>query len=305
MAGQPRPPLVGASRTIPGTINALTVAYFHSPDFERLALTTRATYRGIIEAIRSAHGEKRVAMLQRDHISRMFVAKSSTPAAANNWLRIMRMLMRFAIFNELRSDDPTLGIKPFRATSEGFHTWTEDEISAFEDCHPIGTKPRLALALLLYTAQRRADVVQLGPQHVHQGVLRVRQQKTRIALEIPVHPKLKRVLDATPCNHLTYVTSEYGKPFTSAGFGNWFRAKCNQAGLQNCSAHGLRKAASRRLAEAGCTPHEIMAITGHKTLKEVTRYTAAADRARLARDAMAKTRTSSGKPKRRFAKKGG
>ena len=52
--------------------------------------------------------------------------------------------------------------------------------------------------------------------------------------------------------------------------------------------HGLRKAAARRLAEALCEPHEIMSITGHRTLKEVTRYTEAFDRAKLGRSAMAK-----------------
>jgi len=50
--------------------------------------------------------------------------------------------------------------------------------------------------------------------------------------------------------------------------------------LRNCSAHGLRKAAARRLAEAGCTEHEIAAITGHASLREVQRYTKAADQKR-------------------------
>jgi integrase len=67
-------------------------------------------------------------------------------------------------------------------------------------------------------------------------------------------------------------------------------------GLSGCSAHGLRKAAARRLAEAGCSTHEIAAITGHASLKEVARYTEAADRKRLAKSAMAKIRTLSGKP---------
>ena len=93
--------------------------------------------------------------------------------------------------------------------------------------------------------------------------------------------------------------SAHGKPFTAAGFGNWFRSVCNQAGLPKvCAAHGLRKAASRRLAEAGCTAHQIMAITGHKTLREITRYTAAFDRSGQAVVAMEKLgkRTSSAKP---------
>jgi integrase len=80
-----------------------------------------------------------------------------------------------------------------------------------------------------------------------------------------------------------------GKPFTVAGFGNWLRKCCNEAGLPNgLSAHGLRKAAARRLADIGCSAHEIAAITGHATLSEVQRYTKLADRKRLAQQAMKK-----------------
>ena len=139
----------------------------------------------------------------------------------------------------------------------------------------------------------------MGRQHVRNEVLTIRQQKTGALVEIPVLQELRAVLDATPNNHLTFLVAAGGKPFTAAGFGNWFREVCAQAGLPKaCAAHGLRKAASRRLAEAGCTAHQIMAITGHKTLREVTRYTDSVDRRQMAVDAMAKLgkRTSSVKP---------
>jgi integrase len=103
-----------------------------------------------------------------------------------------------------------------------------------------------------------------------------------------VHPDLKTVIDATPCDHLTFVTTAHGKSFTPAGFGNRFRDWCDQAGLNHCSAHGLRKAAAARLAERGATAHEIMAITGHRSLEEVERYTRAARQGKLADSGMAK-----------------
>jgi hypothetical protein len=109
-------------------------------------------------------------------------------------------------------------------------------------------------------------------------------------LAIPLHPALAAVIADPPAQHLTLLTTQTGKPFSAAGFGNWFRDRCNEAGLPQCSAHGLRKAAARRLAEAGCTMHEIAAITGHASLSEVQRYTKAADQARLARAAMDKAR---------------
>jgi len=118
MAGQAPPIEVGASRSIPGTIAALTVAYFNSHEFQTLADSTKATYRNIIQRIRNEHGDKRVALVQREHIVAMLNKRVSTPAAANNWLRMVRMLMRFAITEGLRKDDPTLTVKSVRKTSE-------------------------------------------------------------------------------------------------------------------------------------------------------------------------------------------
>jgi integrase/recombinase XerD len=122
---------------------------------------------------------------------------------------------------------------------------------------------------------------------------------------IPIHPTLRTIIDATPSGHLTFLITEFGKPFAIAGFGNWCREQCDVANLRHCSFHGLRKAASVRLAEAGCTPHEIAAITGPASLKEIVRYTQTADRKRLAAAAMekVKTGTSSVKPDARFDKK--
>jgi len=172
--------------------------------------------------------------------------------------------------------------------------------------HPIGTQARLAMGLMLFTGQRRGDIVHMGRQHVRNRAIEVRQHKTGTPLIIPIHPDLQAILDATPSSHLPFLTTGQGKPFGSAAsFGNWFGKCCREAGLpKGTAAHGFRKAACRRLAEAGCSASEIMAISGHKSLSEVQRYCAAADQARMARAAQAKVRnalgtengTSSGKP---------
>jgi integrase len=214
-------------------------------------------------------------------------AKANTPSAANSLLTMLRILMRFAVEEEWRRDDPTLGIKPLRIKSEGFHCWTDEELEAFERRWPIGTPQRLAFALLLYSFQRRGDVIRMGRQHVNHGELTVVQRKTKAKLTIPVHPDLQRIIDATPSGNLTFLCTSHGHPFTDAGFGNWFREACTEAGLpKHCAAHGLRKAACRRGAEAGWTVHQIAAWSGHRTLKEVERYTKAADQKRLAETAM-------------------
>jgi len=90
----------------------------------------------------------------------------------------------------------------------------------------------LAFALLLYTGQRRSDVVRMGPQHIRDGVLGVRQQKTGIELAIPVHSTLADVIAETPTYHLTFLTNQFGRPFTAGYFGQWFREQCDIASLQ-------------------------------------------------------------------------
>src|SRR5262249_15801833 len=171
-------------------------------------------------------------------------------------------------------------------------TWTEEEITAFEMRHAIGSKARVALSLLLYTAQRRGDVLKMGRQHIRDGLLHVRQEKTGIELAIPVHEHLRAVLDATPSEPLTFLTTRSGKAYSRNGFAMHFRGWCDAAGLPAlCMPHGLRKAACRRLAEAGCSANEIAAISGHASLREVERYTKAANQLQMARKAMARENT--------------
>jgi integrase len=290
LAGQTAPPLpIGAGRTKAGSIAALVVAYYGSSvQFLSLGASTQRAYRNILERFRAEHGDKPVALLTRNHITAMLAAKVKTPTAANHWLRQVKWLMEFAVEQGFRKDNPVAGIKKISNRTDGIHTWSEDEIAQFEAHHKIGSKARLALALLLYTAQRRSDVICMGRQHLRDGVVQVRQQKTRAKLAIPLHPALAAIIEATPSEHLTFLTTAYGKPFTAAGFGNWFRERCNEAGLpKNCVAHGPRKAACRRLAEAGCSANVIASISGHATLTEVSRYTKAADQERMARDGMA------------------
>ena len=289
-------PMIGASRTKAGSISALIVSYLSKPEFLSRPKSTQTTYRNILERFRREHGDKPVALLTWKHVEAMLAQKVETPAAANHWLRLVKALMELAVKEGYRPDNPAAGIKRIKNRTDGFHTWTEDEIAQFESRHPIGSKARLAFALLLYTAQRRSDVVGMGRQHVRGDVVEVRQQKTRARLAIPLHPDLAAIIEATPNDNLTYLTTAYGKPFTAAGFGNWFRDRCNEAGLpEHCAAHGLRKAACRRLAEAGCSANVIASISGHTTLTEVARYTKAADQERMAREGMAAiARTSSG-----------
>ena len=250
------------------------------------APATQKNYRNIAGHFRAEHGDKPVAQMQSRHVRRIIAARAATPNAANTLLKVIKMMMRFAVDDGWIEHDPAQEVRKIRAHSDGFHNWTEEEIETFESHWPIGSRTRLAFALLLYTAKRRSDVVRMGRQHVIDEFVAVMQQKGKMRIEVPIHTKLRTILDATPNDHLTFLDTAAGAPFTAAGFGNYLRECCDQAVVPaHCIAHGLRKAGSRPLAEAGCTAHQIKAITGHET---VERHTKAVDQKRLAASAMVK-----------------
>jgi integrase len=222
-------------------------------------------------------GHRLVRQMERKHVSAIVARRSRTPGAANDVLKKLRILLRFAIDNGMRKDDPTVRIKSF---AEGtFHTWTDEEISAFESHWPIGTRERTAFALFLYTGQGLSDVRRMSWRDVEGSTIKVIQGKTKAELWIPLHPDLSTALAAWPRTHMVMLTTHYGEPHSVKGLGNWMAATIAQAGLPDrCVTHGLRKAAARRLAEAGCTAHQIMSITGHQSMKELQCYTNAVER---------------------------
>jgi integrase len=232
-------------------------------------------------------------LLTPEHLQVMVNSKAATPFAQRNFLNTVGVMFRWAKKEGRIPGDPTLGVTREKVKTTGYRTWSETEIGRFEQHYPIGSRPRLAFALLLFTGQRRGDVVELGRQHIQGDLLVIDQGKTEggdeAHLEIPLHPKLREIIEATPTVGVKmFLVTHLGKPYTAPGFGNWFRELCDAAGCHGVSAHGLRKATARRLAEIGCSALQIASITGHATLREVQRYTNAADRKRMAREAMTK-----------------
>jgi integrase len=286
---------VGRSRTMPGTISALVVTYYASTAFADLGEATRRYRRWLIEKLRAEAGNYPVKLLEPKHVEAM-LAKIAKPHMRKQWLKMLRGLMAYAVQIGMRADDPTAGFKIKQRQGDGIRTWGEDEIEIFRRQHPLGSRARLAFELLLNTVQRRSDVIRMGRQHVRQTadgpVIAVTQQKTKAKLVLPLLPELVAAIEALPTQHLTFLTTANGKPYTGTGFGSWFREQCDAAGLRGFSAHGLRKAGCRRLAEAGCSEKQIAAWSGHRSLAEVARYTRAADQGMLARAAVDKMRTS-------------
>jgi integrase len=278
---------VGASRTAPGSFSALCVAFYSSVEFARLEASTQAMQRGVLERFRRDHGHRRLADLKRSHLEAI-VGSMEKPSAANNLIKVLKKVLEFAVSCEMIAANPARGLKGHKPGA-GWRTWTEEEIAKFEARHPLGTKARLAFALALYTAQRRADLLKMGWQHVRGNRISLRQQKTQRDLVIPIHPALAQAVAAAPRDNMTFITTSSGERYArgehlSRAFCTW----CEEAGVTGASIHGLRKAACRRLAEAGCSANEIAAISGHLTLREVARYTSAASQERLADRALAR-----------------
>lgn len=277
--------------------------YYKSAEFKR-ELDTRTQYvrRLVLDKLCEAgadisrnkppYGERPVAMMEPRHVRAIRDEHADRPGAANGILKALRRLFSFgleAAYPSLKIN-PARDVKYFRQEGDGHHAWTIEEVEQFEAQNPIGSKPRLALALMLYTGQRRSDIVSFGPAMVKDGWLHFTQFKNRnrnpITLSLPIIPALQRIIDSTPCTGTAWLTTQQGKPFTANGFGNWFRDQCIEAGVPG-RAHGWSKAAASRLAELGCTDREIMAITGHTT-KEIDRYTKSARQRVLAAKAMDK-----------------
>ncbi len=281
--GEPLVPVVAYAAY---TYDALIVDFYGSSRWVQSKASTQKTYSGIIEKFRAKNGHKDVRKVQTGNIEKLIVSKKDTPAAANNLRKALRRLHRHAVKLGWRTDNPvdaTDGFKP----GKGFHCWTEEELSAFNNRWPIGTKERLAKELLLATALRKSDVLTVGPKHRVGDRLALHHEKNDSDTSIPMGAALLAAMDAYETSGATYMQTQFGKQYTPGGFFNWFKRACVKAGIPHCSPHGLRKAMSRRLAESGATVMEGRAITGHKTDKEFMKYAESANRSLMADNALA------------------
>jgi integrase len=279
----------------------LAALYFGSNEFRALDSKSQATRRGIIEDCLRETIKDGSNDLMRDcpldfvtavKIKRLRNLKRAQglPAAANNRRKYLSALFGWAVEAEHIVSNPARDVRRVKYATAGYHTWTIGEVNQFIARHSIGTKAYLALCLLLFVGARRGDMVGFGRQHVRDGWLRFVPRKTRhlrdAVSQKPILAPLAAAIAAGPTGDLTFLVTEYGRPFTANGFGNWFRARCNEAGLPHCTAHGLRKAGATVAAENGATEEQLMAIYDWSTPSQAAVYTRAANRKRMAGQAM-------------------
>ena len=283
VTGELAPQVVpGRERIIPGSVSDLIARYYTSPDWlGGMGAESRRVARRIIDKMRQNVGDDPVGAITYGRCQIILGKMADRPHAHNRFRKLMRRVWDEGVRRGMVSANPWALTKGVKESTAGFHTWTEEEIEKFQAHWPVGTRQRLALELMLLTAQRGGDIRLLGPQHRKGGALVLVQGKTRAPLKLAIVPALAAVLDATPTGHLAYIVTERQEPFSPRGFGQWFAKACDSAGLPHCRAHGLRKAAARRLAEGGATVPQIKAWTGHKSDREVARYTSEANQGLL------------------------
>jgi integrase len=240
-----------------------------------------------LDWLRGAAGDLPFARFGVRHVEAL-MAKKTGPGAQNTVKKDLSMLFNFAIRGELATTNPARAAERRKENPEGYHTWTEPEIETYIKHHGAGTKARLALMIFLCTGAARQDAARLGWQNITGNRLAYRRGKTGIAADLMILPALAEELRHVPADTMLFLTHGKGLPYKPETLGNWFKDQCRAAGLNHCSAHGLRKAGARRIAEHGGTEHEVMSFMAHATPKEGATYTRQANRAMMADSALAK-----------------
>lgn len=278
------------SNVIPKSIDDLVLKYFQSGDFKRDAQPqTLQKNKAIIGRFRQEHGHRpthQVTFEALDKIVNRMKEKKKDgtggPFAAQKLRKELKRLFRYAVKLGWLESNPIDHVDPIKATSNGFHTWTESEIRQFQSYWKLGTTQRLAMEMMLWTAKRMGDAIKIGPQHVQNGYFVLTDAKTAKRNSLPIAPPLKTAIESMDTAHLVFIVTSYGKPYSDKSFSQRFSKWCNEAGLPKCSAHGLRKAMARRMAEARATNSEMKSITQHSGDAELAIYIRDADQKYLA-----------------------
>jgi len=275
-------------RTTAGTLAWLIECFRAAAAWQAHSESTRAKWDGIYRQALNAAGNAPLSAITPKTIRASLERRAHTPGQAQHFLNAIRALFRWALRMQLVKNDPTAGIAaPARRREAGIRPWTEEDVAAYEKRWPIGTRQRVWLDVLLYTGLRRGDAVRLGRQHVRDGIATIKTEKTGTIVTIPILPVLAETLAAGPCGDLSFIAGSRGQPMAKQSFSNEFAIACRAAGVPG-SAHGVRKIAATRAANAGATVAELEAIFGWSGGKMASHYTRAADRQHLAKRAMHK-----------------
>jgi integrase len=281
MVGAPAKATV--DRSAKGTFGGLIAEYYRSIEYANLKPSSKQLYRYALEPLREQHGHRPLQTMTRENLVGIIERIGArAPGMANLTRAVLQKMLKVALERGQISSNP-LAQKVTAYKSGSHHTWTDAELAQFEARWPLGTRQRLAYALLFYTGQRSGDVVRMRRADISSGAIRVVQEKTGVELSIQIHPDLAEAIKAGPTKGLNLIGDGHGRPIKRAALSHLMRQAIRAAGLPDrCVPHGIRKATLRTMAEHGASAKQLAAVSGHKTTKELDRYTAAADQPTLA-----------------------
>ena len=273
------------SHTDPNSFGWLVDEYLKSPELLQMKAATQKARRNTLKAIVDAGcGAEAFRELTDVDIRALRDEKAATGKVpmANRTVDILRVFFDWAVeIKKVLRTNPCLGVKAIKHKGGSNHVWTDEEMLRFEAAYPLGTRERLAYALLLYSGQRSGDIVRLGRQHIKDGWLTIHAGKTGKASQVPVLDVLSEAIAATRTGDLTFLVSHEGLPLTVSHFGVWFRDACDRAGVPECTPHGLRHAGATRLAARGASIATLQCIYGW-SLAMCEKYTRTANHRRSA-----------------------
>jgi integrase len=286
VGGKPAPLAKGVNG--PGTFGGLIADYYRSVEYANLKPNSKTLYRYALEPLKEKHGHRPLSTMSRENLVRIIeTIGARAPGMANLTRAVLQKMLKVAVARgQIRINPLADKVEAYKIGTH--HTWTDDELAQFEARWPLGTRQRLAYALLFYTGQRSGDVVRMTRGDISEGRIKVVQEKTGTELKIKIHPDLARAIKAGPAKGMNLIGDEHGRPVKRAALSHLMRVAIREAGLPaRCVPHGLRKATLRTMAEGGASSKRLAAVSGHKTTKELDRYTAAADQQTLADDGIA------------------
>ena len=228
-----------------GTFAHLIASYLDSAAYRSLEASTRRDVHSRLDWIREAIGQGKYAKMEARHVA-MLMERKGGPAAANRLRKDLGQLYRFAAKRlGYTGQNPAALADPHKTKRGGYHTWTDAEIEQYRETYSTGSKPRLALELLLATGASRLDAVGLTRANIRGGRITFRRAKTSVAVDLPLLPELGRELALLPSTQMVLLARNDGETgYAVESFGTLFRRWCNGAGVPG-SAHGLRNAGAR------------------------------------------------------------
>lgn len=275
----------------PRTLAWLVGRYMESADWKELSDGTRRQRSNIFHnMLKDENGfptdaaKARFKDVTSDSIANGLEDRRATPVQANNYLKAVVGLFKWAKKDNHVEINPTVDVDRLKVKSDGFPAWDESDVRLFCAKWKIGTPQRLALEIAMHTGLRRSDLVKVGRQHLRGNELSIRTEKTGALITVELPQRVLDIIEATPTGDMHFLVTSFGKPFSTPGFGNWFGDAARQANIEK-NTHGVRKFAATTAANGGATAHELMSQFGWANSKQAEVYTKGADRARLGKKA--------------------